>query len=326
MAISVNEVERSETGFERPDYVRFLDPDTLAKIHRLELVARGVVEGFVSGRHRSPYRGFSVEFAEHRQYSPGDSLRDLDWRVLGKSDRYFIKQYVEETNLRATILLDASGSMGYTGEPAFQHQGKRLSKFTYGCYLAASLAHLMIHQQDAVGLVTFDKQVRRYLPSRSRASHLRVLLEEICRTQTGEETSLAAVFHDIAERIHRRGLVIIISDLFDQPEAIINALHHFRFRKHEVIIFHLMAEEELAFPFEKWSQFRDLEDNNRRVEIDPRSFRAVYLDKLREYMAEIREGCGRMAIDYVPVSTRHDFADVLIGYLSGRRRRAKRAR
>jgi uncharacterized protein (DUF58 family) len=165
----------NDTG--QPHYMHLLDPQALGKIHRLELIAKGVVEGFVSGRHKSPYKGFSVEFAEHRQYAPGDDTRDLDWRVYGKSDRYYIKQFIEETNLRATVLVDASGSMAYTGKMAAKHGGKPVSKFLYAQYLAASLAHLMIHQQDAVGLATFDTKVRRYIPARSRVSHLRAILE-----------------------------------------------------------------------------------------------------------------------------------------------------
>jgi len=305
------------------DYMRLLDPDALAKIHRLELIARGLVEGFVSGRHRSPYKGFSVEFAEHRQYVPGDDLRDLDWRVYAKSDRYYIKQYIEETNLRSVILLDASGSMRYTGRQAARQGGRRLSKFAYGRFLAASLAHLMINQQDAVGLVTFDTAIRRYIPSRSRVSHLRTLLEELVDTEPGAESALAPVFHDIAERAHRRGLIVIISDLFDDPKEILNALHHFRYRKHEVLLLHVMAEEELTFPFDRWSQFRDLELASRRVQLDPRSVRASYLEHVRDFIDEIRSGCGRMDVDYVQLSTRRSFAVALAHYLASRRTRTK---
>ena len=304
---------------EGPAYLSLLDPSALAKIHRLELLARGVVEGFVSGRHRSPYRGFSVEFAEHREYVPGDDIRDLDWKVYGKSDRYYVKQYIEETNLRATIILDASGSMSYTGDAAAAHNGRRLSKFDYARFLAATLVHLLIHQQDAVGLVTFDKGVRRYLPSRSRATHLRVLLQELHTTEPGEETSLAPVLHDIAERVHRRGLVILISDLFDQPEQILQALHHFRFRKHEVIVMHVLAEEELSFPFERWSLFKDLEVPLQQLELDPRAIRAAYLDEFRRFLSTIEKGCGTMRIDYVPFSTKQDFDMALAGYLAHRR-------
>jgi len=305
------------------DYMRLLDPDALAKIHRLELIARGLVEGFVSGRHRSPYKGFSVEFAEHRQYVPGDDIRDLDWRVYAKSDRYYIKQYIEETNLRSVILLDCSGSMAYRGHEAAQHNGKRLSKFEYGRFLAASLAHLMINQQDAVGLVTFDTDVRRYIPSRSRISHLRAVLSELVQAEPGSESALAPVFHDIAERAHRRGMIVIISDLFDDATEIINALHHFRYRKHEVLVLHVMAEEELTFPFSRWSQFRDLELDTRRVQLDPRSVRASYLEHVREFIHTIREGCGRMDVDYVQLSTKRSFAVALAHYLASRRMRTK---
>jgi uncharacterized protein (DUF58 family) len=306
-----------------PDYMQLLDAEALSKLGRLELIARGVVEGFVAGRHRSPYRGFSVEFAEHREYVAGDNIRDLDWRVFAKSDRYYIKRYIEETNLRATILLDASGSMAFTGERAARRNGSRLSKFDYARYLAATLSHLLIHQQDAVGLVTFDTELRRYIPSRSRTSHLRVLLQELHRTEPGNETELAPIFHDIAERVHRRGLVVVISDLFDDPEAILNALHHFRYKKHEVVIFHVMAEEEATFPFDRWSLFRDLELSDRKVQLDPRSIRAAYLDEVRQFVAAIESGCGRMNVDYVPMSTAQDFDVALVSYLARRRSLAK---
>ncbi len=303
--------------------MRLLDPEALAKISRLELIARGVVEGFVSGRHKSPYKGFSVEFAEHRQYVPGDPISDLDWRVYGKSDRYYIKQYIEETNLRATILLDASGSMSYRGASAVKHSGKRLSKFEYARYLAASLTHMMIHQQDAVGLVTFDTQVRRYIPPRSRASHLRMILKELVETRSGKETALATIFHDIAERAHRRGLILIISDLFDDTDELLKALHHFRYRKHEVLLFHVMAEEELTFPFETAHLFRDLEKPHTYRQIDPRALRAEYLELLRRHIRRIEMGCGQMDIDYVPISTARGFEVALAQYLAQRMGRAK---
>jgi len=302
-----------------PRYMRLLDPDALTKIGRLELLARGVVEGFVAGRHRSPYRGFSVEFADHREYVPGDDPSDLDWRVYAKSDRYYIKRYIEETNLRSVILLDASGSMKFTGDHAARRRGRRLSKFEYGQYLAASLAHLMIHQQDAVGLVTFDTAIRRYIPARSRSSHLRSVLEELDNTEAGDETALAPIFHDIAERIRRRGLVIIISDLFDDPEETLKALHHFRYRKHEVIVLHVMAEEEFTFPFDRWSLFRDLEVAGHRVQLDPRSIRAAYLDEVQKFIGAIERGCGQMNVDYVPMTTRRDFDVALTTYLARRR-------
>jgi len=296
-----------------------LDPEVLAKIHRLELIARGVVEGSVSGRHKSPFKGFSVEFAEHRQYVPGDDVRNLDWRVYAKSDRYYIKQYIEETNLRSVILLDASGSMKYTGAQSARRQGHRLSKFEYAQYLAASLAHLMIHQQDAVGLVTFDTEVRRYIPARSRVNHLRVLLQELSQTRPGDETALAPIFHDIAERAHRRGLIVVISDLFDNAEDILKALYHFRYRKHEVMVLHVMAEEEITFPFEQWSDFRNLEAGDQHVQLDPRSIKSAYLEQVRDFIERMRMGCGQMRIDYVQLSTREDFGAALANYLARRR-------
>ena len=302
-----------------PSYLHLLDPEAMAKIGRVELLARHQVEGFISGRHRSPYRGFSVEFAEHREYAPGDDLRDLDWRAYAKSDRYYIKQYIEETNLRATILLDASGSMAYRGTNAARHNGTPRSKFEYARFLAASLVRLLLNQQDAVGLVTFDAGVRRYVPSRCRTNHMSVLFEEMFRTEPGEETALAPVFHDIAERVHRRGLLIVISDLFDQSDAILKALHHFRFRKHEVIVMHVMADEELTFPFERWSQFKDLEQVGNQLEIDPEALRSAYLAEVRKFIDAIEKGCGEMRIDYVPFSTRQAFDLALAGYLAHRR-------
>lgn len=305
------------------DPVKLLDAQALAKIRRLELLARGVVEGFVSGRHRSPHKGFSVEFAEHRQYVPGDDVRDLDWRVFGKSDRYYVKQYMEETNLRAVILVDASGSMQYAGTAAAKLDGQVLTKFEYARMLAASLAHLLIGQQDAVGLATFDKGLRRYIAPRSRASHLRAILQELSDTEPGEETALAPIIHSIAERIHRRSLVILISDLFDDEQEILKALHHFRYRGQEVLLLHVMAEEELTFPFEDWSVFHDLEDSQRRIRIDPRAVRATYLEQIRRFLKAIETGCGQMSIDYVPMSTRQPFDTALARYLAHRQNRQR---
>lgn len=302
-----------------PRYMRWLPGPTTATISRLDLIARGVVEGFIAGRHRSPHKGFSVEFAEHRQYVPGDDLRNLDWRVLARKDRYYIKQYVEETNLRATILLDASGSMAYRGEQAAECEGRRLSKFEYAQYIAAVLAYMLVGQQDGVGMVTFDRKIRSYLPARARASQVRTILEQIDATEPGGETGLAEIFHDIAERIPRRGLVIVLSDLFDDATELVKALHHFRYRRHEVVVFHIMAEEELHFPFDSFTQFRDLEVD-REVQVDPKSIRASYLDRIRTFLGEVSSGCGQMAADYVPMSTKTPFDKALSDYLARRRR------
>ena len=203
-------------------------------------------------RRAQSLQGFSVEFAEHRQYTPGDDLRNLDWRVLARKDRYFIKQYIDETNMRVTLLLDASGSMAYAGDEAAPRDGRPLSKLAYAQYIAAMLGYLLVNQQDAAGLVTFDTALRTYLPARARASQVRSILETLDQTEPGGETALAKIFHDIAERIPRRGMVVILSDLYDDPAALIQALHHFRYRRHEVLLFHIVAEEELTFPFESY--------------------------------------------------------------------------
>jgi uncharacterized protein (DUF58 family) len=302
--------------------MRWLPGASTATLARLELIARSVMEGFVSGRHRSPHKGFSVEFAEHRQYTPGDDLRSLDWRVLARKDRYYIKQYIEETNLRATILLDASGSMDYRGEQAAEFDGRRLSKMEYAQYIAAVLSYLLIGQQDAVGMVTFDSAIRSYLPARARASQVRTILEQIDATVPGNDTGLAPVFHEIAERIPRRGLIIVLSDLFGDTAELLKALHHFRYRKHEVIVLHIMAEEELFFPFESFTEFIDLE-SPRQVDVDPKTIRASYLDRVRRFLKEISAGCGEISADYVPMSTKTPFDKALSDFLARRHRSGK---
>jgi uncharacterized protein (DUF58 family) len=303
--------------------LELLPAETLSRLGKLELLARGVVEGFVTGKHQSPYMGFSAEFAEHRQYVPGDDIRSLDWRALGRSDRYYVKQYVDETNLRATIVVDASGSMGYAGEQAEVVAGRRMSKFHYAQHLAAALAYVLIHQQDAVGLVRFDTQIRRYIPARSRPTHLSVLLDDLHASRPGGETSLAAALHDVAERIPRRGLVLLLSDLFDDPEAMVSALHHLRFRKHEVIVFHLMADEELTFPFQKWARFTSLESARHEVLLDPRAVQAEYLARLGQYLRRLDSACGQMQIDYVPMNTKQPYAVSLSNFLGGRMARRR---
>ena len=315
-------------------YMELFDPGALAKLGRLELIARQVVEGFISGRHKSPFKGFSVEFAEHREYVPGDDIGDIDWRVYGRTDRYYIKEYEEETNLRSYLLVDASGSMRYTPNGAARGRrrwgrrrdgvaGPAISKFRYAQFVAASLAYLMLRQQDAVGMVTFDTQTRRYIPPRSRANHLKVLAEELHRTECDGETSLGAIFHDLAERIRRRGLIIIISDCFDDLDSLVQGLHHFRHRKHEVIVLHTMADDEMTFPFRQWTLFRDLEIGDRRVMLDPLSVRDAYLERVSEFLRELQHRCGQLEIDYVPLNTGEPFDLALSRYLAFRAARAR---
>ncbi|MDA8633552.1 DUF58 domain-containing protein [Verrucomicrobiales bacterium] len=304
----------------QPSFSELLPPEIINMIGRLEFLARNAKEGTINGRHTSPHKGFSVEFAEHRQYVAGDDLRNLDWRVYGKSDRYYIKQFIEETNMRVTLLVDASGSMNFSGDAATSLGGKEnLSKFEYARYLAAALSYLLIRQQDAVGLVTFAEEVETYLRPAAKPSQVRTILEELSRTEPSDDTRCADTFHQIAEQIPSRGLVIVISDLFDDAEAIKNALHHFRFKNHELVVFHLMAEEEITFPFERFDDFKCLEVEGRRLNIDPSTIRASYLDRVSAHLKAIELACGQMEADYVPINTKTPVPEALFTYFSQRK-------
>ena len=291
---------------------KYVDPLALSKIANLELRARLVVEGYYSGLHKSPFQGFSVEFAEHRQYMPGDDIRHIDWRVYAKSDRYYIKEYEEDTNLRCYLLLDASGSM--------QFGSRGMTKLEYGCNVVASLTYLMLRQQDAVGLLTFDEEIKRYIPPRSHTRHFKVIIDELQNTKARKETNVAKVLHEFAERIRRRGLIIVISDLFDDPKRILVALQHFRHKKHEVIVFHLMDEEELTFPFQRLVLFEDME-TGRRILSDPRAYKKTYQKQLGEYLNTLKQGCLQHNIDYVRITTSTPYDAALTSYLSRRARK-----
>ena len=292
-----------------PTY-QYLDPLALARLKNLSLAARLVVEGFYAGMHRSPHKGFSIEFAEHRQYSPGVDPRHIDWRVYGRRDKLYVKQYEEETSLRCYLLLDKSASMGYRG-------GEGLTKLEYGSYLAASLAWLMQAQHDAVGLITFDSQVRASLPPRQGAGHLRTLMEKLEDNRPGGETSLAATFHQLAQSIKRRSLVVVISDLFDDPHELVAALKHFRHRKHEVLVFHTLDPTELTFPFDDVTRIEDMETGH-EVTSDPRAFRAAYLEELSRFLDAVRGGCLDAQIDYALAPTDQRF-DLFLGTYLARR-------
>lgn len=302
-----------------PDCMRLLPEETMAVMRRMEWYARRRMQGTLTGRHSSPDKGFSVEFAEHREYAPGDDPKDLDWRVVAKSDRHVVRQYIEETNLRATIAVDVSGSMAYTGDHAATVDGAPLSKLYYARHLAAALAYLFVKQGDAAGLVTFDKRIRSFVRCGSRPSQVRRILEELHGTEAGDDTDCGTVLHEVAERIPRRGLVVLIGDLFDDPERIVDALHHFDHRKLELVVFHLMAEEELGFPFRSFQRFRDLEGVSPMLRIDPQAVRAAYLEKVRTFVRRIESACGRLRADHVPVNTRTPLRDTLAQYL-GRRK------
>ncbi len=290
----------------------FLTPKDLQKISNLQVLARQVVEGVCSGLHTSPHKGLSVEFRQHRQYTQGDEIRRLDWKVFGKTDRLFIKEYEEETNLRATLLVDVSGSMAYDGSGT--------SKAQYALHLAACLSYLMLRQADSVGLVTFDKKVREYVPPRSRPSHLSILMETLAKTKTGGETELAKVFHQLVPKIHRRGLLIILSDCFGNVAELMKALAHFRHAHHEIIIFQIWDRDELEFPFKQWTRFDSMESEADKRLIDPAQLRAVYMDNLAQFRKDLKEGCHRHRIDLVPVTTDKPYADSLAYYLAQRMR------
>jgi len=302
-----------------PACMSLLPPETMGVMRRLEWYARKRKQGALTGRHRSPDKGASVEFAEHREYAPGDDPRNLDWRVMAKGDRNVIRQYVEETNLRAMIAVDASGSMRFTGDEAAEVGGKRLSKFAYAQHLAAALAYFYVKQGDAAGLVTFDDEVKSFHRAQSRPSQVRRILEELHGCEPGADTDVGGVLHEVAEKVPRRGLVILISDLFDDPEKIVEALHHFDFRQHELVVFHLLAEEELTFPYKKFQRFRDLEGVEEMLRIDPQAVRAAYLERLRGFIRKIEDACGRMQADYVAVNTKVPLKDTLLRYFGGRR-------
>ena len=292
-------------------------------MRRLEWLARKRMQGTLTGRHTSPDKGFSVEFADHREYTPGDDPRNLDWRVMAKSDRNVIKQYIEETNLRVTIAVDTSGSMAFEGDKAAEVDGEPMSKFSCARYLAAALSYLFIKQGDAAGLVTFDSEVRSYLRAGSRPSHLRRIVETLHQAETGEDTKVGNVLHEVAERIHKRGLVILISDFFDEPQDIIESLHHFDFRQHELVLLHVLADEELTFPFKNFQRFRDLEGVESMLRIDPQAVRAAYLEKVRNFIKQMETASGKLQADYVPINTKTPLRDSLLRYL-GRRMHARR--
>jgi len=270
---------------------KYLDFEVLARISNMQLLAKVVVEGFLLGLHRSPYRGFSVEFAEHRQYSPGDEIRYIDWKVYAKTDRHYVKQFEEETNLACHIVLDASNSMDYrSGE-------KHPTKLDYAARLTACLAYFIMNQRDAVGLSIFDRKIREWLPARLRHSHLQRILASLDGLKPEGETDIAKPLHDLAEGIKRRGLVILISDLLDEPDGILSALQHFRFAGHDLLVFHVMDPAELTFPFQTMTEFTDLETREKTL-VSPDGMRPVYLEELRKHLSRIEKGCADLKADY----------------------------
>ena len=295
----------------RPSELRFLDPALLARLGTVELKARAVVEGLLSGLHRSPLKGFSVEFAEYRQYLPGDDLSSIDWKVYARTDRYYLKKFEEETNLACHLLLDVSRSMGY---------GSRgVTKLEYGSMLAASLAYLMNRQRDAVSLTTFDDAILTMIPPSARPSHLRSILVALDRITLGRGTDVSTPLHRLADGIGKRGLVVFISDLLDEPERVIDGLRHLRFRGNEVIVFHVLDPAELTFPFERAARFRDMELEDEVIAV-PSVVRRDYLDALQAALDRYRRELGSEGIDYRILDTSTPLEFALISYVSTRRR------
>jgi len=290
---------------------KYLDPQTLAKLQGLELRARRIVEGYVAGVHRSPYQGFSIEFAEHREYSPGDDLRYLDWKVFGRTDKFYLKQYEEETNLVCYLLLDTSESMQYQSDPA------GLSKLEYAKCLAASLASLVLLQQDSVGLTTFDREIRTQVRPSSSPSHLKQLLGVMEQSRPERKTATGPIFHDLAERLKKRGVVIILSDMFDDVPAMMTGLKHFRHRRHDVIVMHVLDPAELEFPFRQMTQFIGLEGLP-EVITDPAALRRAYLDEFGKFVKSVKTGCRQHLVDYVQMRTDQPLDVALSTYLAGR--------
>ncbi|HWP24125.1 MAG TPA: DUF58 domain-containing protein [Candidatus Binatia bacterium] len=288
----------------------YFDPKVLAGISNLALRARWVVEGMMSGIHRSRAKGFSVEFEEHREYSPGDEIRRIDWKALGKFDRYFIKEYEDETNLRAYLLLDASASMNYASDG--------MTKFDYACTLTASLAYLILKQQDAAGVVTFSDRIQSFVPPRAKRDYLMQILNALENHKPAGETAVAKILDEIAGQIKRRGLVVLVSDLLDEPEPTLKGLRQFRFKGNDVIVFHLLDQAEIDLPFEGNILFEDLEATDLRVIADPRAIRSTYRQVVQEFIAHMRKECHDNSIDYQLISTATPLDRALASYLSWR--------
>jgi uncharacterized protein (DUF58 family) len=281
---------------------RFLDPAVIARTQRLDLRAQQVVEGFISGMHKSPFFGHSVEFVQHREYVHGDDLRHLDWKVWSKTDRYYIKQYEAETNLRSTLVVDVSESMQYGRGP--------LSKYEYGCTIAACLGYLLLRQQDSVGLISFDSDVRQVVPARGQQLHINALAQGLHVSKPREKTDLYRVLRRVAEQVHGRGLIVLVSDLLADREPLFRGLEMLCHRRHDVLLFHVLDEDEMTFPFAGATRFEGMEELPHLL-CDPRALRDGYLQALEEYLAEVRRGCARLGVDYGLVKT-SDYLDAVL--------------
>lgn len=292
---------------------KYLRPEVIRQVSRLDLRAKFIVEGFLAGLHASPYHGFSVEFSEHRKYVPGDDLKDLDWGVYAKTDKYYLRKYEAETNVVGYLVMDLSGSMAYT----FRQE---LTKFDYAVCLAAALGYLMIHQQDPVGLVTFDTTIRASLPPRSKRTQLGTMLAVLANLKPAGETDVGKCLHQLAAMIRSKSLVMLFSDLLTDPAPVIKSLHHLRHRGNEVILFHILDEAEVHFPFEGIVEFEDVEAHD-KLTVDARGIRDDYLKSLTEFRETYRTECMKANIDYVAMDTSVSFDRALMEYLLQRQKR-----
>jgi uncharacterized protein (DUF58 family) len=292
---------------------KYLRPEVIRQVSRLDLRAKFIVEGFLSGLHASPFHGFSVEFSEHRKYVPGDDLKDLDWNIYAKTDKYYLKKFQAETNLTGYLVMDLSASMAYTYR-------QELTKFEYAICLAAALGYLMIHQQDPVGLITFDQKIQTSLPPRSKRTQLGTILAVLSNLKPSGETDVANCMHQLAAMIRGKSLVILFSDLMTEPSEVVKSLHHLRHRGHEVILFHILDEAEVHFPFDGVIEFEDIEDHQ-RLTVDARGARNDYLHALEEFKELYRRECAKANIDYVPMDTSVSFDGALMQYLLQRQKR-----
>ena len=283
----------------------------VAMLNSISMKAKLVVEGYIIGQHRSPYHGFSVEFSEHRSYEPGDEVKHIDWKLYGKTNRLYVKRYEEETNLRTHLILDTSRSMSYTSN--------KISKLEYGSYLLAALSYLMISQQDAAGVVLFDEKIRSFIPPKSTPSHLNTLLNVLDVPEPGNDTKIESVLHQMAERINKRGLVIIISDLLDEPKNVLNGLKHFRHKKQEVILFHILDRNELEFEFDNRTKFVDMESDE-EITTDPWHIKNDYKNLILDIQKYYRRNCRLNKIDYVSLFTDDSLDKGLSEYFNKRQR------
>ena len=294
-----------------PGPARFLDPEVLARIGSLELLARAVVEGFISGLHRSPYSGFSTEFKEYRQYNPGDDLRYLDWRLLGRTDRYFIKKYRADTNAQCHLLVDTSASMRYASAGA-------VSKLQYAQFLAAALAHLVTRQQDAVGLLAFGERVHTHVPVRNRTGQLRTIFGQLSTLEAGGESRISAALHETADRLTRRGIVVVVSDFYDQPERLAEAFQHLRFRGHDLVAFHLLDRNELEFDFDDAVLLLEDSETAEQMPVLPDVIAGGYRERIAAHVEELRRCCAANRVDYEFVTTDKPLDFALFSFLSRR--------